>query len=166
MNFHRDEQLRGALRRWWGGLEHDRAARAELRRAANITAVTLTPAYQRAYRRLLEAGWPETASEPQNDRLAAVVGLLAHVKADDTRTPSATMSARDGSERPALSPMRFQRLLESPDLDTLYTGLRRALPLVKHQINLVALANDLVYWGDAVKKRWAYDYDWPQKGTD
>lgn len=151
---------------WWQGLEDDRSSRAILRRASTITAVSLTPPYQRLYRRLCEVGWAEQAKPYHNDRLAAVVGLLPHVKQNDERALAKSMSQRDaGGDRPCVSGLRFRRLLESPDLDALFTGLRRVLPLMNHGVNVLALANDLVYWGDAVKKRWAYDYDWPDKSS-
>jgi CRISPR system Cascade subunit CasB len=160
-------RLAAALRDWWSGLDEDRAARAELRRAHDITAVSLTPAYQRAYRRLREAGWDVEGVSPLNDRLAAVIGLLAHVKADGDQSPAQAMSRDDSGEgRPPVSPLRFQRLLEAPDLDALFIGLRRALPLVDHQISITGLAHDVVYWGDKVKKAWAYAYVWPAKKTD
>lgn len=54
-----------------------------LRRAGDITAVAMSPAYQRLHRRLRAAGWPDTSW--QNDRLAAA-GLLAHVRELDERS--------------------------------------------------------------------------------
>lgn len=66
------------LLRWWHELAEDTGGRAALRRAPDITAVVMVPAYQRLHRRLLAAGWPDQAW--QNDRLAAAVGLLAHVR--------------------------------------------------------------------------------------
>jgi CRISPR system Cascade subunit CasB len=66
-------------------------------------------------------------------------------------------------DKPCISPLRFTRLLESPDVDALFSGLRRALPLLQHRTDVLALATDVVNWGDAVKKRWAYAYHWPAK---
>lgn len=166
-DFQKNPRLAAALLDWWRGLDNDRAARAELRRAHDITAVSLTPAYQRAYRRLQSAGWDVEGTSPLNDRLAAVIGLLAHVKSDGEKSPPEAMSKdSEGGDRPPVSPLRFQRLLEAPDLDALFSGLRRALPLVNHQINITALANDVVFWGDKVKKNWAYAYEWPAKKAD
>ena len=71
-----------------------------------------------------------------------------------------------GQDRPPVSELRFMRLLESPDLDALFIGLRRALPLAKHSVDVLALANDVVHWSDAVKKRWAYSYEWPEKSKN
>lgn len=166
-DFQKNPRLAAVLRAWWSGLDDDRAARAELRRAHDITAVSLTPAYQRAYRRLQSAGWDVAGPSPLNDRLAAVIGLLAHVKTDGEKSPPEAMSKDSGgADRPPVSPLRFQRLLEAPDLDALFSGLRRALPLVNHQISITALANDVLFWGDKVKKNWAYAYEWPAKKAD
>jgi CRISPR system Cascade subunit CasB len=151
------------LYEWWRGLDDDHASRAMLRRATDVTAVTLTAPYQRLYRRLCDAGW---ANASRNDALAAAVGLLAHVKADESasRSVAATMSASASTgSPPEVSELRFKRLLESSDLNALYTGLRRALPLTRHTVDVVALANDVVEWGDRVKKEWAYSYTWPVK---
>lgn len=155
---------------WWENLEDDRAGRAILKRASSITAVSLCAPYQRLYRQLLETGWPADASDTLNDRLAAVVGLLAHARGETTGTrqrngalkPPAAMSRRDG-DRPVVSELRFLRLLDSPDLEALFSGLRRILPLVGSQLDVIALAKDVLFWGDGVKKHWAYQYQWPEK---
>jgi CRISPR system Cascade subunit CasB len=166
-DFQKNPRLHAALRDWWAGLKDERGDRAQLRRAHDITAIILTPAYQRAYRRLCAAGWSVEADSPLNDRLAAIIGLLAHVESAGDATPAKAMSARrPGDDRPAVSPLRFQRLLESPDLDALFTGLRRVLPLLQQPIDIAALANDLLFWGDGVKKRWAYDYEWPARKAE
>ena len=93
---------------------------------------------------------------------AGCCGQVAHVKQHQPQALPVAMSQHDGDKR-RLSPLRFTRLLESPDIDALFTGLRRALPLLQHQADVLALATDVVNWGDAVKKRWAYGYDWPDK---
>lgn len=152
------------LASWWRSLEDDRAGRAVLRRAESITAVALSAPYQRLYRQLGHAGWDENAPDYLKDRLAAAVGLLVHVKDDSQLAPAKAMSVRKvGDDKPPVSELRFQRLLESSDIETLFTGLRRVLPLMNHSVDVQALAKDILYWGDNVKKRWAYDYEWPEK---
>ncbi len=146
------------LTEWWRGLTDDTGGRAALRRAPDITAVVLLPAFQRLHRRMVAAGWP--AQRWQDDRLAAAAGLLAHVR---EQTPQNLPQAMSEGDKPPLSELRFKRLLEAPDVDTLFTGLRRALPLLQQRANICALANDVVNWGDEVKKRWAYAYAWPVK---
>lgn len=149
-----------ALLEWWSGLHDDRASRAVVRRAATVTAVTLTAPYQRLYRRLLQVGWPKDAPEWQSDRLAAAIGLLSHLKTADTRSLPLAMSE---GEKPVVSELRFRRLLESPDVEALFTGLRRGLPLIGSSADPLALASDVINWGDRVKKGWAYSYRWPDK---
>jgi CRISPR system Cascade subunit CasB len=151
---------------WWQGLEEDRAGRAVLRRASSPTLVAFTAPYQRLHRRLVAAGWPADARPQDNDRLAAVVGLLAHVKENvSSPVPVAMSQCNKGEDRPPVSELRFLRLLDAPDHDALYAGLRRVLPLMKHQVDVLALADDLLCWGDGVKKRWAYGYHWPEKSA-
>ncbi|HMV21660.1 MAG: type I-E CRISPR-associated protein Cse2/CasB [Betaproteobacteria bacterium] len=154
----------GELLAWWKGLDDDRAGRAILRRASSPTLVAFTAPYQRLYRRLQAAGWPTDARPQDNDRLAAIVGLLAHVKENVSGpVPVAMSECNKGDDRPQVSELRFLRLLDAPDIDALYTGLRRVLPLMKHQLDVLALANDFLHWDDDVKKRWAYGYHWPDK---
>jgi CRISPR system Cascade subunit CasB len=160
LNFRPEQAWGELLLRWWRELAEDTGGRAALRRAPDITAVVMLPAFQRLHRRLLAAGWPDQIW--CNDRLAAAAGLLAHVREHTGRSLPQAMS--DG-DKPAVSPLRFMRLLESPDGDTLFSGLRRTLPLIQHRTDVLALTTDVVNWGDAVKKRWAYAYAWPAKNA-
>lgn len=158
ISFHPETALGRLLLRWWLGLENDKGGRAELRRAHNLTAVALTASYQQFYRQALNCGWPENAAPWQNERLAAIVGLLVNVKHLDERKMAEIMS--DG-ERPAFSVLRFRRLLEAPTLDDVFLSLRRALAIVGHRANLHQIANDVLHWGEKTKKEWAYAYRWP-----
>ncbi len=160
------------LRAWWASLHSEkssgqaRADRAALRRAADLNAVACTPAYQRLYRRLVAArdgaGWPSF----QQERLAAVVGLLAHVKTNTEASLPQAMSTTQKGESNPVSELRFRRLLESPDADALFVGLRRTLPLIQGGVSVLSLADDVFNWGQGTKKRWAYDYRWPEKTGD
>ena len=147
---------------WWKSLDDNRAARAELRRASDITEVTLSSHYQKLYRRLTAVGWDDEGRTHRRDGLAAAVGLLAHVERNEAQPLALTMSTPiEGSDRPPVSELRFRRLLESPDIESLFTGLRRALPLMGKRAHVMSLSNDVVHWGDSVKKKWAYEYRWP-----
>ena len=160
LNFRHDSAWGDVLLHWWRQLADDTGGRAALRRAPEITAVVMQPAFQRLYRRLLAAGWPK--GHERSDHLAAAAGLLALLREADGSTLPIAMSQREG-DKPRLSELRFKRLLESPDADALFTGLRRALPIIGYRCDPLGLATDVVNWGDAVRKRWAYSYDWPEK---
>ncbi len=158
------------LRAWWAALQSEtasgqaRADRATLRRAADLNAVACTPAYQRLYRRMVAArggtDWPSF----QQDRLAAVVGLLSHINTNTEASLPQAMCSDSGQENP-VSALRFQRLLESPDVDALFSGLRRSLPLIKGGVSVLSLADDVFGWGPRIQRCWAYDYRWPEKSS-
>lgn len=150
------------LHRWWLGLEEDRASRAILRRCATLDEISLSPAYQRFYRYMLVCNWPADAALWQNDKLAAIAGLLAHVKTADTQRLSVKMSELSG-DKPLVSELRFRDLLKVDTTDDLFISLRRVLPLVGHQASIYQLAADVFWWNDNTKKQWAYSYRWPVK---
>jgi len=152
---------------WWRDLERDHASRANLRRAESPTAVALTAAYQRLYRRLVEKGWPNDAAKRNDDRLPAIAGLVARIKEDDAgNVPQAMSRSRKNETEPLVRELRFRRLLDSPDDDALYLGLRRVLPLLDAKINVLALADDFLHWGSSVKRQWAYGYRWPTRKSE
>jgi CRISPR system Cascade subunit CasB len=150
------------LLHWWDGLKDDRASRAALRHCATLDAVALSDAYQRFYRYMLACGWPENASEKQKDKLAAIAGLLAHVKTDDIQRLPLKMSELSG-DRPLVSELRFRDLLKIGSTDDLFISLRRTLPLIAYQASVEQLARDVYWWNDKTKKEWAYSYRWPTK---
>lgn len=160
----RDNAAGEMLVKWWAELADDKGGRAELKRAADVTRVVMSPAYQRLHRMLCKVLPEGQVPAHKEGRLAIAAALLAHVKDDDSGASlPVLMSKREQeSDRPPVSPLRFRRLLETTDVDDLFVGLRRVLPLLGHRVNVVALTNDLLNWGDATRKRWAYGYQWPQ----
>lgn len=160
ITFSRESHLGQELFRWWSGLAENRGDRAQLRRASRLEDVVLSPAYQRLYRLLCAHGLPADLSDSQRDRLAVIAGVLAHInEASGRRFPE---EMRDGDDL-KVSELRFRRLLESPTMDDLFVGLRRILPLINRRADPVRLANDIWFWGDTVRKQWAYAYPWPAK---
>ena len=163
---------RSVFVRWWHGLTSDspsgqaRADRAVLRRAGSLTAVACTAAYQRVYRDMAAAQGGPPWRDFQQERIAALVALAAHVKSSAPLSlPRAMSQHADGSDRNPVSELRFLRLLDAPDIESLFTGLRRVLPLIEHQVDPLSMADDVFAWGNAVKKDWAYNYAWPKKSS-
>ena len=146
------------LLRWWSALDHDRATRAELRRAQGTMDVIQLPSFHDVRRRLISVGLPEP--EANSDRLALVAGLLSHIKANGESSAPKAFSQGD---RPAVSPIRFRQVLEAHDTDELYRRLRRVLPSADGALSVGQLASDVFHWSESVRKCWVYDYAWPQK---
>ncbi|MFT3857518.1 MAG: type I-E CRISPR-associated protein Cse2/CasB [Aquabacterium sp.] len=154
-----------ALIEWWQSLEeHDRGGRAELRRASSVYDALMCPAFQRLQRRVAAIN-PEAFQQPyQLDRLAVVCALMAHVKTrGDLAMPKAMSHKKSADGRNPVSELRFKRLLDAPDDDALFTSLRRVLPLIDEQVDLLSLAASVLNWGQRIKREWAYAYDWPAK---
>ena len=159
-DFTRNKILGGALFGWWQSLQDDRGARAVLRRANDITAVVMTPAFQRLRQRLLTAGWIErTPGSSYEDALAATAGLAAHV---DVHADGVSIPKAMGEH---VSELRFLRLLNSPDIEAVFSGIRRLMPLMDRELDVRILARDVINWGDVVKRRWTYEYAWPDPDT-
>ena len=166
-NFIRSSGPGAVFIRWWERISAPdargtaRADRAVLERASTLTHVALTPAYQRLYADLQAAQIDEHWKPYEQDRIAAFVGLAAHLKhTSELSLPRAMSQRTDPTDRNPVSDLRFSRLLDAPDIDALFIGLRRLLPLIDHTADPMSLANDVFHWGDAVKKRWAYDFNW------
>ena len=161
--------VKAVFRAWWEGLTSEkatgtaRADRAVLKRASTLTDVACTPAYQRIYRRMVEANNGEPWRSYEQERIAALIGLAAHVKERSALSLPKAMSdrAKDADRNP-VSDLCFARLLDAPDIEALFTGLRRSLPLIDNKVDPEALADDVFGWGDAVKKDWAYAYKWSE----
>lgn len=133
------------LRAWWMRLEDDKGERAALRRAANLTAVMLSPAFHRLLNELRRAGFP--ISESRYLKLAAIAGLAARVKSEDDESLAKSMgSSKSGGGKAAVSELRMRRLLACDDIEELHTLLRRALALLDNRTNLADLAATVWNW--------------------
>lgn len=151
ITFDANKPLGEALQKWWQDLQDRHGDRAELRRAKTVSDVILLPAFQRACVRFkpyfqYEENW--------ESRLAAVLGLLAHVRQLQLNDSLALQMA---GNPPIVSELRFRRLIQR-DRSDLYVSMIRVLRMLGHQANLHDLAHSIYFWGDGVKRRWAFDY--------
>jgi len=144
------------LKEWWESLKKNRGERAELRRCKEIDEVLLTEAYHRLRKWLSATGFTPRSE----DQLGAVAGLLAHVDEDATEQSkvAAQMAGGAENEEAPLSGLRFRRLLQNEDRESLYRSLMRVVRLLDRRVNVSSLAEDVYYWGPSVRKRWARDY--------
>lgn len=149
--------------RWWAqnigdrNSSHARALAARLRRAGPVEALT-----ERAVHDLAQ-----DLDITDAESLVRLVQVLAEVR--DHAGPA--LAQRLGGDQPALSTLRFQRLMRVSDND-LATALRRAVVMADRRCNVAALGQDLLHWTDKTRSRWCFHYygapapDALQDGTD
>jgi len=159
--FDADTPLGKELKTWWQEL-HGKldgrprtGDRAELKRAQTLTDVILLPVFQKACPRFKPYFKDEQDWNNSVDRLAAILGLLAHITTEHPESPMAFQMA--GKPKPKLSELRFRRLIQR-DRAELYAAMVRVIRLLDNKANLYDLANSIYYWGDSVKRDWAFDY--------
>ncbi len=157
VNFKSDAPLGEILIEFWQGLEDDKGARAQLRRCKTPEEVVMVPAFHRLCRRVRPLMKDER--DGWEMRIAAIAGLLAHVRKLDSRKTLAEQMAekRPGGDSPTVSELRFRRLLQRDRRD-LFAALVRVLGLLDKTANPFDLARSVYYWGDNERKRWAFAY--------
>lgn len=151
-----------AARAWWRqmwdephGRRPQRAALANLRRAHSPVNLLLEPQTLELLR-MVRAARP-TVNE---DRVAVLAGILAYIRHDDPQLPVARAVGCTSFGDPgtaALSEARFRRLLQCQEHELLH-HFRRLAMFMKGRANVRNLAWSVLFWGDAVKKRWIFDY--------
>lgn len=153
VNFKPDAPLGQILSEFWQGLEEDKGSRAQLRRCKTPEEVVMVPAFHRLCRRVRPLMKDER--DGWEMRIAAIAGLLAHVRKLDARKTLAEKMAL--GDTPAVSELRFRRLLQRDRRD-LFAALIRVLGLIDKMANPFDLAQSVYYWGDKERKRWAFAY--------
>jgi CRISPR system Cascade subunit CasB len=149
--FDADRPLGEVLQQWWTDLQERNGDRAELRRAKTVNDVMLLPVFHRACVRFK----PFFNEEEQWElRLAAVLGLMAHIRHTN---PEQALARQMAGSPPVVSELRFRRLLQRDRAD-LYVSMIRVLRMLGNQANLHDVANSVYYWGDHVKRDWAFAY--------
>ncbi len=164
---------------WHQSLEVDRGGRSALRSCSAPLDVVFVPAYHRLFHELSEHG--KTAIEEgkidQNwisierrlfERLPVIAGLVAlvgrapelgdHPGSQWSTTARQMGQTNPSEEHPPVSGLRFRRLLKCRDPEALYPALRRIIRLLRNEADICRLADDVFYWSEERRKRWAYDY--------
>jgi len=154
ISFHNNMDAQKILLDWWRDLDQARGDRAELRRAAIPAAVAFSPVFHQLLHSLQRIG------RPSAERLAVVAGVLSHIKDHDGSVAFAAQlaSPKSESDRARVSGLRFRRLLKIADREELYQPLIRTVRLLDGRVNLISLADGIYFWGENVRKQWAYSY--------
>jgi len=147
-------EVMGAILSWWRELSDMPGDRAILRRCRSPEEVAFIPAYHRLRKRLLHFGFP------QEDVLAMIAGVLAHVKADNPSTDiAAQMANPKGAEgKPRISELKFRRMLQIRDPKDLYQAVVRLVKHLDGVVNIPSLAKALYWWNDRTRREWAFSY--------
>ncbi len=143
----------------------DRAARARLRHADKDSAL-VDPAFFKLHGELIKAGFADSHDFARTLRIALV---LVHVREDEEKgdKPRRRGFGRaigapgfGESDKAALKPLRFRRLLQAKgeDTDEIVRQFRRAVDLAGGKVNVRDLAKILYYWNDKTRARLAFDY--------
>ncbi len=145
---------------WWRRLQDpaQRGPRAELRRANDLNEVALTPAYHQLLAALRDSRWQP--KDEEWERLALIAATLSRIEQDaPEHAPAEQFAApRKSGQGPRLSGLRFRRLIQEPDHAALFTPMQRVVRQLDKRANVAALARDLYWWNDDVRRRWATDY--------
>lgn len=86
--------------------------------------------------------------------LIRLVQVLAEVRDHSARPLAAVLGQGDA---PAMSALRFQRLMRVADGD-LTDALRRAIVMADRRCNVAALGFDLLHWSEKTRSRWCFQY--------
>lgn len=148
------DTLESVIFGWWRGIQEARGDRAVLRRCGSVAEVAFTAPFHRLVKRLREAD----VAAPRTEWLAAIAGLLAQVeKSSSAKSLAAALGTPKGSKA-TLSGLRFRRLLRFDEPDELLVETTRVIRLLDRTVPVGALIRDVYWWGDRVRKRWAFDY--------
>lgn len=150
---------------WWSSLQPrpnaghrgDRAAQAQLRRCSTMNEALLIPAFWELRNNL---AWYADSGGQSEQRIAALAIILAHIRENDRvlkpRHPD--HRSHGDPDRILLSEIRFRRLMQARSADELRAEFVRYIHLLKGQANVTECAKTVLFWGDHVRRDWAFHY--------
>lgn len=137
------EDQRARLKEWWLWLhsDHARGERAKLRRCQTPQEVLTQKGFLKLGKMLPD--WQKY----HLFGLATVAGILSHVKTErPLRFPEQLGKAKEGTDKPVFSELRFQKLLAASDAEEFYKSLHRAVKQAGEKANPVLLADGILHW--------------------
>lgn len=137
---------------WSDSPNRDRAAAAALRHANSVLDAAEEPVTIDLVRR-----WHGRARDLEDAALCAAV--LAHVRENEP-LPVARRIGRptDPDARPAMSPLRFRRLLQADSADERLVQFRRLAAFTGGTLNVADLVAALIDWSEHRKREWVFRY--------
>lgn len=173
MNIVKDEHI-DVLKEWHEDLQDLRGQRAGLRRSNTVNEACLSEGFRSLLMRT-HTLWNIAGEEWRFSALALTAALAAHVQKIIERPTFAAQLGQKNGSNPVMSTLRFSRMTAVKTPDDLLRQLRRAVKLLKGEVNLPSLAEDIFRWcrenddrlnhfhralqpTEFIKIRWALDY--------
>ncbi len=158
--FEKDSPSREVILNWWNDLQKNTGNRANLRRCNAPSETVFLPVSHILISKLKAS--MEGKHNFSADRVCAIAGILAHVKETNSISFAKQLSIqKPGSDQSLVSDIRFRRLLQYSYIENdelFYQKIIRIIHHIDYKANIIDLFSSLYFWGDSVKKRWAYDY--------
>lgn len=139
----KDEKIRHEIMNWWEGLQNNKGGRARLRRCREPIQVILYPSFYELNNAVPQ--WPER----QGLGLAAIAGLIANVDASvrGMTFPQQLGTPKEPGANAPMSENRFRQLIKSHDWPEFYQRMRRAILMLKRNVNILSLADYIWLFG-------------------
>lgn len=145
-----------AVEKWWEDLEHNKGARAELRKAKTPLEVYTSHAFQRNFIPVLRKD-NLTLSNFEAEKLALPIGVLSHVqKLSDKHTANLFVATEQGKQKAA--DFRFRKLLSVAERDDAYVALIRMVKFFGRSAEITSLICGGYWWNDITRREWAREY--------
>ena len=128
---------------WYHWLHNDKqkGVRARLKRCTSLEEVIIEPGFLRLNQTL------PRLNQYYLMGVALVAGVLAVAKIDVTSTLATLLGkAKESSDNPVFSELRFQRLLASDSEEQFFQNTRRAVIQAGEKANPLLLADNLLHW--------------------
>lgn len=140
----KDDDERRNLLAWWRSLDEKHGDRARLRRAETPDDVLLSQPFFRFLQRMPE----EWATRYRLQSSALVAATLAHVKKsrEDKSFAAQMASRKEGTDKPAVSELRFGQLQKSRNPEEFFRCLRRVVHLLNATVNVLSLSDGILHW--------------------
>ena len=151
---------------WWRGLsglpdgkKADLAMLANLRRCRKPVEALQCSATFALLARLPKPDWVDS-NRYREDRVAALAVILAHVREDNAVRVARAIGRKTLSENDSalLSEARFRRLMQTDGPEELLTNMVRLVRHMGGKVNVVDLAHSVLFWGDKLRRDWAFAY--------
>jgi CRISPR system Cascade subunit CasB len=158
--FEKDSPSGEVILNWWIELNRNTGNKANLRRCNTPSETVYLPVSHSLISKLKEC--KDIQFNLSSDRICAIAGILAHVKEDNSMSFAKQLSQKkSGSEQALVSDIRFRRILKYSNIseeELFFQKIIRVIHHVDRRVNIYDLLYSLYFWGDKVKKQWAYDY--------